>query len=90
MSELPSGDRYMDSYYCDHCRQDVEPKIEEESQTLVNTQSGKPLTVFFHAAKCPLCGKTLCEREFDYMFIRAVQAQEGEKDEGSVSQQSVH
>jgi hypothetical protein len=47
----------MDSYYCDHCRQDVEPKIEEESQTLVNTQSGQPLTVFFSCRQMPVMWK---------------------------------
>lgn len=75
---LPVLYEYKPSYYCDRCRSDVEPTIVEKSQELLHTKDGAPLTVFFRAAFCPLCGKTLCEREFDYAFVEAVKRRDAQ------------
>ena len=64
---------YKPEYYCDRCKADVRPNIVLKSQVMKNLKTVSELTVEYRAVECPICGKTLCEREFDYAFIKAVE-----------------
>ena len=60
---------YPTELYCDQCDRDVGPKIEERTTAYTNYVTGQEYAVPWKAAVCPLCGKTLCERDQDYAFV---------------------
>ena len=65
---------YPDVLYCDQCGQDVDSKIVERTATY--TRDGKEIPVKYKAAVCPVCGKTLCERDRDFAFVNMTAEQE--------------
>ena len=65
---------YPEVLYCDQCGQDVDTKIEERTATY--TRDGEDFQVSYRAAVCPVCGKTLCERDQDFAFVNAISQME--------------
>ena len=67
---------YPAALYCPVCDQDVEPRIVQRSAVYGSAE--KPVTVPYKAAVCPVCGKTLCERDRDFAFANSTEEQNGE------------
>ena len=53
--------------WCDRCNKDVEITLEDRTATY--THQDEKIDVPYKAAVCPVCGKTLCERDRDFAFV---------------------
>lgn len=65
------GYQYPEELYCDQCDQDVRPEILAKEAAIERTD-GLRISFSYRAALCPLCRKTLCERDYDYALVRAI------------------
>ena len=64
--------RYPDVLYCGKCRKDVDVQLDERTAVYTNNDTGEEMRVAYRAAVCPFCGNTLCERDQEIAFARAV------------------
>lgn len=69
---LPGEYRYPEALYCEGCDQDVSPAIVWRDALVAPRDGGAEIRFDYQAAVCPLCGQTLCERDYDYQLIKAV------------------
>lgn len=60
--------KYPDVLFCMKCDTDVEPKIEERTETMI--QNDEDVEVPYKVAVCPECGGLLCDRDVDFAILR--------------------
>ena len=66
--------QYPDWLYCENCENDVPVVLTEKTEEVTHTGTdGKetPVTLRYTVAVCPYCGRTVCERDRHYAFLRA-------------------
>ena len=59
---------YPADLYCEGCGDWVDTRIED--RTAAYWFEEEPVEIAYRAAGCAVCGRTLCERDFDYGLIR--------------------
>lgn len=67
--------KYEDELFCEDCGADVPVKVVE--RTAKYWHDDKPLDVPYFAAVCSVCGRTLCQRDYDRALIRYVREHGG-------------
>ena len=63
--------------WCDRCNKDVEITLEDRTATYTHEEAEIPVP--YKAAVCPICGKTLCERDRDFAFVAMTMKIDDEK-----------
>lgn len=69
---LPGEYRYPEELYCAACDLDVPPTIERRDALVTPIDGGPEIHFQYRAALCPHCLKLLCDRDYQYQFINAI------------------
>ena len=58
---------YPKILYCDKCKKDVEPSIEDSADEYI--RKGQPVIIPYKIAVCKTCGSMLCNRDLDEVIL---------------------